>query len=412
MTLKKRLLAKQSASASSAASSPTKTAQPLRKKKLAAKAAPKVEVAKPSLPVYTPEVILPAKTLKFADSLVVSVRKKIKGSDIKLASDGALLSDVNEWIPTGFQGLDMILGGGWAVGRASEVAGEEGCGKSALAQMACVQVQRMGGLVVYLDFEAALDRSKMERLGLNARGMLYKVPEYIEQGWDIVWSVIERLLESDPDAPTLFVWDSVGGSLAKVQTESSAEEAHVGVVSRAMTPNCMKLFYKIAKCRAHMLFVNQYRASIGKFARFGPPPVESTGGKGLRYAASQRVRCARVSTLKSGGTTGPATGYLIKTTTDKNRLTPPHRKATWVLDFGVGPSPDLTLFESLKDAGKLVSAGAGQYKLRGYDGETVNRSGWSERLALDSELHNHAQALYVALVREGFTAGKVEAEAD
>jgi hypothetical protein len=73
-------------------------------------------------------ITMPKATTKFADSLVMSVRKKIKGVDFQLASAGSIMSEVREWIPTGFPGLDFIFGGGWPVGRCSEVAGEEGCG--------------------------------------------------------------------------------------------------------------------------------------------------------------------------------------------------------------------------------------------------------------------------------------------
>lgn len=342
--------------------------------------------------------VAPADT-KFAMSIITAVKKGVKGADVKLGSEGEFLSDVQEWIPTGFAGLDEILGGGWAVGRASETSGPEGSGKSALAQMACVQTQRLGGFVVYLDFEHAVDMKKMIGLGLDPAGLLYVSPDHIEQGWDVVWSVIDRLLDQNPPGPTLFVWDSVGGALTKAQLEASAEESTVGSVARVMTPNCAKLFKKIQRCRAHMLFVNQERATIGGFSRFGPPPKHTPGGGALKYAASLRVRCQRVSILKAGGNTGPAIGYLIKTTTDKNKLVPPHQKVTWVLDFKVGPSPSLTMFESLKDRGKIVSA-QGVCTLRGVKGKSFTRATWSARLA-EPEFAAAATALYMQGIRDG-----------
>lgn len=355
---------------------------------------------------------LPTVNKKLADQVIAAIRKKVKGADVQLASDGPIMSSVTEWIPTGFVGLDLILGGGWPIGRASEVAGEEGCGKSALAQMACVQCQRLGGFVVYLDFEHALDPGKMAGLGLNPDGLLYHSPDYIEQAWDVVWATLDQIEASKTTAPTLIVWDSVGGSLAKSQLDSSAEDAHVGAVARAMTPQCARLFKRIARVHAHMLFVNQERAAIGKFARFGPPPKSTTGGAGLKYAASIRLRCSRVMTLKAGGNTGPATGYLIRTSTDKNRLVPPHRKATWVLDFTEGPSEDLTIFEALKDAAKIVATGGGQYTIRGLKGAVFTRQGWSDRLRTDDGFRNHAHALYVALIRDGFTKAAEIVETD
>lgn len=347
----------------------------------------------------------PKVDLKFASGVVSAVRKSVREADVALASDGAILSDVKEWIPTGFSGLDTIFGGGWPVGRASEVSGAEGCGKSALAQMACVQTQKIGGMVVYLDFEHALDVGKLSKLGLDPRGLLYHSPDYLEQGWDVIWSVVEHLKKNPPAAPTLIVLDSVGGALAKSQTEGSAEDAHIGAVARVMTPNCARLFKAIASVRAHMLFINQEREDIGKFSRFGPPPKKTTGGAALKYAASLRVTCARVSTLKSNGTSGLATGYLIKTSTTKNRMVPPHRKLTWVLDFEVGPSPDLTVFETLKDAGKIIKVpNSSNYKLRD-NGGVFERSGWSAALASDAILREKALEMYAEVVRQGTSLG-------
>lgn len=348
--------------------------------------------------------------MRFADSLVAAVKKSNKDADFALVSDDTeILSEVTEWIPTGFECLDTIFGNGLPVGRCSEGQGEEGSGKSAFAQMACVQTQKLGGLVVYIDFEHALDPEKMVKLGINPAGLLYLSPDYIEQAWDVVWTLIDKLIANPPPAPTLFVWDSVGGSLAKSQFEGSAEDANVGAVARAMTPNCAKLFKKIAKCRAHFLFVNQQRMSIGGFSKFGPPPKKTPGGEALRYAATLRMSFKKVATLKDKA--GMAIGYLVKTKTEKNRLVPPHRSATWCLDFGVGPSPDLTVYEILKDAGKFVAIPRTEtYTVRGFKGEPVTRSTWIARFQGDSVLREHALGMYREIVQQGLSGARVAAD--
>ena len=285
-----------------------------------------------------------------AQSLVAAIRKKVKGTKIDTLDRSSALSDVREWIPSGFPGLDKILGGGWAVGRASEVFGDEGCGKTAIAHRAILGVQSMGGYAVHLDFEAALDEKKILQLGIDPSRLIYEIPEHIEQGWDIIWATMDQLRDKPPDVPVLIVWDSIGGAVPKAELEAvSAEKSQVGEVARAMSKGCRKMFKAIAEVRAHMMWISQERHKIGGFSPFGPVK-ETSGGKGPKYAASQRVRLARVKTIKDGKR---ATGYLIKAVTKKNRLAPPEQSMEWVIDFKVGPSPELTVMHTLLDAGRI-----------------------------------------------------------
>lgn len=322
----------------------------------------------PVVPQFNPKVTGNAEAM----SIVAAVRKRVKGVEITTLDAASALSDVTEWIPSGFHGLDQILGGGWAVGRASEVFGDEGCGKTAIAHRAVLGVQQAGGFAVLLDFEAALDERKISQLGIDPSRLLYSVPEHIEQGWDIIWEVMDALTKKAPNGPVLIVWDSIGGAVPKAELEAvSAEKSQVGEVARAMSKGCRKMFRAIAKVRAHMMWISQERHKIGGFSPFGPVK-ETSGGKGPKYAASQRVRLARVKTLKEGKR---ATGYLIKAITKKNRLAPPEQSMEWVIDFKVGPSPELTLLHTLLDAGK-IRVSKGNLLFKPWGSEPFRKSDW------------------------------------
>ncbi|MBM3494214.1 MAG: hypothetical protein FJX72_07830, partial [Armatimonadetes bacterium] len=228
------------------------------------------------------------------------------------------------------------------------------CGKTAIAHRAIHGVQQMGGCALLLDFEAALDEKKILQLGIDPARVLHEVPDHIEMGWDIVWAAMARLKEEPPEAPFLIVWDSIGGAVPKAELEAkSSEKAHVGETARAMSKGCRRMFKAIAEVRAHMMWVSQERHQIGGWHPLGPVK-ETSGGKGPKYAASQRLRLARIKTIKDGRR---ATGYLIKAITKKNRLTAPEQSMEWVIDFRVGPSPELTILHTLLDAGKVRAAG-------------------------------------------------------
>ncbi len=330
-------------------------------------------------------------------SIVSAVRKRVKGSTIATLDQSSALSDVKEFIPSGFVGLDHILGGGWAVGRASEVFGDEGCGKSALAHMAIKGVQQMGGYAVLLDFEAALDESKILQLGIDTSRLVYEIPDHAERGWDIIWAIMDQLKEKPPDAPVLIVWDSIGGAIPKAELEdSTSEKAHVGEIARIMSRGCRRMFKAIATARAHVMWIAQERHKIGGFSPFGPVK-ETSGGKGPKYAASQRVRCAKVKTLKAGK--GRSIGYQIKSITKKNRLAAPEQFTEWVIDFRVGPSPDLSTLQVLQDAG-VVRSVKGKLVLRGLE-ESFTRDTWVELLARNKEARSIAEAALRKVIGAG-----------
>lgn len=321
-----------------------------------------------------------------------------------IASESAHLSDVREWIPTGFAGLDEIFGGGWPVGRVSEVFGAEGAGKSALAHAAIVACQANGGVVFYEDFEHSLEKKTLTQLGIDPKRLIYLTPEHIEQGWDLAFAALDDLEHNPPKAPWLFVWDSFGASQAKAVFEAkSQEENTVGAHSRAIGNGCTKLFRRIARARAHFLVINQERTVIGGNTRsFMGPEMQTTGGKAKLYTFSLRARVARATTLKTEGTSGASTGYLVAVTTKKNKSAPPHQQAKFVLDFKHGPSPHLTIYQVLKDANRIRSVGAGMYTGSWAEGRKFGKGdAWLQALASDPELLRLATASYLDVVRAG-----------
>lgn len=361
-------------------------------------------VAKPTDAVPAPKPVAAPKLARASSklsgvvsSIVHSVQKKVRGSAINTLDQRAALSDVKEWIPSGFPGLDAILGGGWAVGRASEVFGDEGCGKTALAHRAILGVQSIGGVAVLLDFEAALDEQKITQLGIDPTRLIYEIPDHIEQGWDIIWSIMDTLQETKPDAPFLIVWDSIGGAVPKAELDAkSSEKATVGEVARAMSRGCRRMFKTIASVRAHMMWISQERHKIGGFSPLGPVK-ETSGGKGPKYAASQRLRCARVKTLSSGER---KVGYLIKSITKKNRLAAPEQTTEWVIDFRFGPSPEMTMLNELQEAGRVVaSKGSLMFRPWGSDFR-FKRADWVEILHDKGRMETALQA-YMELVQAG-----------
>ncbi len=347
--------------------------------------------------------------------MVKTLRKRLKKAKANpkelglLDDDGVVLAEVTEWIPSGFSNLDFILGGGWPVRRCVEIFGPEGKGKSALTHMAIKGVQDLGGTAMLLDFEAALDPDKLAGYKIDTKRLIYHIPDHIEQGWDLVWAMMEELEANPPVAPFLIVWDSVAGSVPKAELEEkSFDKAHVALIARAMSKGCRRMYKAIAKVRACMMFVNQIREQIGKFG-IGPQTT-TPGGRAVKFAASIRLGIKYTKNIKAGDNT--VTGYEVWVSTVKNRLFPPHRKTMWVLDFEYGPSPELTTFHYLKDCSppKIKSAGKGLYTGKWSEMTFKKRGGFIEALK-DREFRKGASAaLRAAVEKDHLKAGEDDDE--
>ncbi len=341
-------------------------------------------------------------THKLAKKVVAGVRtrlKKLKGDEnnINLLSKGDVISDVTEWINAGFPQLNDILGGGWGVGRASEVYGVEGSGKSAMSHVAIKSCQEQGGFAVLLDFENAFDKYKMHQMGINPEALLHASPSHAEEGWDITWDVLASIKKSRPKAPTLLVWDSIAAapSLAEMGEDTSAQK-HYGGNAACMSKGCRKLYKYINQVRAHMMFVNQIRTKIGA-GSFEDPHL-TPGGHAVKFAASYRVKTSRAQIKTKIDGEEFASGYLIYTRTDKCRLAPPHRKTTWVLDFKYGPSLGLTAMKHLIEWKVLTSTAQG-ITIPGWD-KKVRKNKWAALWMENEDFRTLVMGLYQPLTRK------------
>ena len=99
-------------------------------------------------------------------SIQEGLNKKFKNTNYKVAyflnGDTDSPSEVGGWVGTGSSMLDLAIsnrkGGGFPVGRITEITGLEASGKSLLAAHALADTQKQGGLAVYIDTENAVSR--------------------------------------------------------------------------------------------------------------------------------------------------------------------------------------------------------------------------------------------------------------
>lgn len=240
-----------------------------------------------------------------------------------------------DYIRTGFRVLDCVLGGGWCLGRLSNIVGDKSTGKSLLAIEAAANFIRdyPGGKVFYRESEAAFDKHYAEALGMPIDkvdfGRVFTVQDLYEdlnKSLDFLGKsnqpglYITDSLDAIPDASELDTPFGEGGY--KLQ-----KQKHMGELFR-------KKIQHIEESRLSWLVISQVRDKIG--VTFGKQQTRS-GGKALDFYASHVLWLSHIKVMKRQvNKLERAYGVQIRAKCEKNKIGNPFRDCDFNILFGFG----------------------------------------------------------------------------
>lgn len=266
------------------------------------------------------------------------------------------------FIPSGCAVLDCVLGGGWGLGRVSNVVGDKAVGKTLLAIEACANFAQAfpRGHIWYREAEGAFDVPYAERLGLPAERVDFG-PDGVDSSWETIEDIYEDMeacLEAAEKSgqPGLYIVDSLDSLSSRGELSRDIDKGTYGQEKpKVMGALFRRLRKRLKRARIHVMIISQLRDKIG--VMFGEKQTR-TGGRALDFYASQIVwlHHMKILTATSGGVER-ATGVRIRARCKKNKVGPAFRDCEFVLRFGFGVDDMEASLQWLREVGLLDRAG-------------------------------------------------------
>jgi len=295
-----------------------------------------------------------------------TINKKFKEQHFKTAyfleGDSDAPTIVKEWVGTGSTILDLAISnrknGGFPVGRVCEITGLEQSGKSLLAAHALLNTQRKNGLAVYIDTENAISTEYLTAIGLNLKDMLYIPLETVEDVFEAVEVIIEKVSSSDKNRLVTIVVDSIAGASTKTEMAADFDKdgyatAKALIISKAMR----KITNLIGRERICLIITNQLRQKLN--APAFSDPWTTPGGKGIPFHASVRLRLSSIGAIKAKVEGhDEIVGSRVKAKLVKNRVGPPLRECEYEIYFDSGIDDYSSWLTTMKDYNLVAQAGA------------------------------------------------------
>jgi recombination protein RecA len=258
------------------------------------------------------------------------------------------------FIPTGCTTLDGVLGGGWPLGRISNVVGDKAVGKTLLAIEACANFAATypKGTIWYREAEAAFDVPYARGLGLPEDRIDFG-PDGIDTSWETLDDILVDLDKQLKTAHTgLYIIDTLDALSSKAELKRVPGDGTYGLEKQKMLGEFFRrLRNRIKRADVHVMFVSQVRDNIG--VTFGERYTR-VGGKALDFYASQILWLSQlkkvVKTIR--GVERPV-GVRVRARCKKNKIGMPFRECEFVVRFGYGVDDLLACLEWLKSAGRL-----------------------------------------------------------
>lgn len=274
-----------------------------------------------------------------------------------------------EFYSTGVLSVDIALGGGWAKGRIVSLSGWESSGKTTIAILSAIEVQKTGRPVVYLDHECSFDHDYALSLGLDMSPEMFVLlqPSDAEDGVELVREAIKI-----PEIG-MIILDSVASMTPRVMMEAEAGDQKMGVLARLLSTWLKVLVKPLEENGCTLLLLNQFREKIG--VMYGNP-VTLPGGNAIKFFTSQMAEISKIGQEKDGD---DILAQKTRFKVTKNKVAPPFKKAEFLIKFGIGVDIKQDTIDVIINSGFFEKRGSWFY----YNDEKVGQGSASVPIWLE-----------------------------
>ncbi len=240
------------------------------------------------------------------------------------------------FIHSGSSLLDLVLGGGWPLGRISNIVGDESTGKTLLAIEACTNFfkQYPDGVIVYKEAEAAFDKQYAATLNMpvNKIDFAENVDDTIEDIYEYIKKTIDKCMKKK--VPGLIIIDSLDAIYTKGEEKEELKDSF-GLGKQKLLSRIFRLLSKkIEAANIHLMVISQVRAKIG--ALFGVKKTYS-GGQAMKHYATHILWLSEIGRNdKTIRKIKRIVSLDIKAKCTKNKIGLAFRECQFPLVFGYG----------------------------------------------------------------------------
>ena len=225
--------------------------------------------------------------------------------------------------------LNYLFGGGFPIGRIVQLHGPESGGKSTLSTYIAGETQKKRAdhnVVVYVDFERTFEEKFANRLGLDTSPdkFVFLRPENGEEGF----TILEELVRTNEIGLVILDSDTTMPSVNQIAKDYGA--GAFGPGAKLMSDALRKFNPILEKYKTSMINISQERDAVGEM--YGPG-YKITGGRAIKFYASNRSRVQRIDYIKEKGI---ITGINMRVKNEKNKAGVPYREAEMSLMFDSG----------------------------------------------------------------------------
>ena len=280
------------------------------------------------------------------------------------------------YFDSGYAPLNKIVSGhydrGIPSGRITEISGASQTGKTLISIEIAIAVQRMGGAVLFIDYERRFNIEFAEARGLNPEPphFLWISGTTWEQGvaYSRKWSQMMRKSSDYPmEVPLLVIVDSVAAAVAesrmdekKLESSSHSMKDHLALPS-AISQTISSMNQNCDDHNVSTILLNQIRENPG--VTYGSN-LTIPGGRSIGFFADVRIELTKAQS-KDGA---DIVGQIVTAKATKSNTTP-NQKTSWVLKFLPNGLTVLDLEQSLVeyaiDIGVIQSPSQGYYLFEG-----------------------------------------------